>query len=330
MSSGSSSQGSSRHSAGLLLRVTRPDGHTDEFYLAGGLTIGRTEANTVALPDDDTVDQIHARVEVADDGCARLCCVDPDISLTVDGEAVRELHLDQDVRFRIGQTEFQCVSGQRSAERPDLAVRSDCPICTSKAVASAGEGIRQYPACKEPIIAIRPDSSSQEPLVLEPTSVAARIDSKAPRGEQDHPALGATLIIIASILGGACVSYAGRIATARIWDESQASITAKWCFASYVGASLLLSVLWYLSRSSEGEMGTRKVARAARISRLLLPPRLSVCVRRELRRADRRRVGGNLHRAIRRHLARYSRGDEREGMRDRRGCRRGIPLVSTP
>ena len=51
-----SERGSSRHSAGLLLRVSRPDGHADEFYLAGGLTIGRTLANTVVLGDDESVD----------------------------------------------------------------------------------------------------------------------------------------------------------------------------------------------------------------------------------------------------------------------------------
>jgi hypothetical protein len=132
MSSDLSNRGSSRHSAGLLLRVTRPDGHADEFYL----TIGRTLANTVVLPDDDTVDRTHARV------------VEPDSSLTVDGEAVRELALDQDVRFQIGHTEFQCVSGQRSAERPDPVVRSTCPFCASKAVASVGEGIASTPPAR--------------------------------------------------------------------------------------------------------------------------------------------------------------------------------------
>lgn len=88
------------------------------------------------------------------------------------------------------------------------------------------------------------------------------MDSKAPRGGPDHPALKATLILVASILGGAlggaCASYAGRIATARIWDESQAPIAAKWCFVSYAGSSLLLSVLCILSPRSQGVIGEGK------------------------------------------------------------------------
>src|SRR3954449_2577402 len=99
MPPGATDRAHSRHVAGLLLRVQRPDGHSDEFYLAGGLTIGRSVANTVVLAEDDTVDRTHARVEIADGG-ARLRCVEPDSSLTVGGEAVRELPLDAGVRFR--------------------------------------------------------------------------------------------------------------------------------------------------------------------------------------------------------------------------------------
>src|SRR4051794_8136293 len=105
--------GSSRHSAGLLLRVRRPDGGTDEFYLAGGLTIGRSVANAVVLADDDSVDRSHARVEVAGDGTARLRCIEPDSSLIVGDRTVRELALDEGVRFRVGRTEFECIPGRR-------------------------------------------------------------------------------------------------------------------------------------------------------------------------------------------------------------------------
>src|SRR3954469_24262605 len=98
MPSGTSDRGSSRHSAGLLLRVCRPDGHADEFYLAGGLTIGRSVGNTVVLADDDSADRTHARVEIADDGTARLRCVEPDSSLIMNGESVKELPLDVGVR----------------------------------------------------------------------------------------------------------------------------------------------------------------------------------------------------------------------------------------
>src|SRR4051794_11115384 len=125
--------GSSRHSAGLLLRVQRPDGHSDEFYLAGGLTIGRTLANTVVLADDDSVDRTHARVEVRDDGSARLRCIEPDSTLTMAGRAVRELPLEAGIRFRIGRTEIECVPGRRGCEEGPLRARATCPFCDSAA-----------------------------------------------------------------------------------------------------------------------------------------------------------------------------------------------------
>src|SRR3954471_3950866 len=111
--------GTSRHSAGLLLRVRRPGGRSDDFYLAGGLTIGRSVANAVVLADDDSVDRAHARVEVAEDGAACLRCLGPEGSLSVGDVAVRELALDAGVRFRVGRTEFECIPGQRVADRPE-------------------------------------------------------------------------------------------------------------------------------------------------------------------------------------------------------------------
>src|SRR4051812_31518008 len=119
-------RGTSRHPAGLLLRVTRPDGHADEFYLVDGLTIGRSVANEIVLADD-SVDRTHARVEVGDDGIARLRCLGSDGSLTVDGTALRELALGAGVRFSIGRTAFECISGRRDPEPAPAS--SSCPFC---------------------------------------------------------------------------------------------------------------------------------------------------------------------------------------------------------
>ncbi len=83
--------------------------------------------------------------------------------------------------------------------------------------------------------------------------------SKTAQGRPHHPALEASLTLVAMILGGvlggACAAYAGRIATARIWDESQAPLAATWCLASYAGASLLWSVFWSSCLRSQGEPG---------------------------------------------------------------------------
>ena len=166
MPSGRSDRGSSRHSAGLLLRVTRPDGSADEFYLAGGLTIGRSVANTVVLADDDSVDRTHARVEVADDGSARLRCVEPDSSLTTGGESVRELPLDAGVRFGIGRTGFECVPGRRGADRPDGTSRTVCPYCTSTGISTAGNEARRCPSCNGLILPVLSDPHEKEPTLL--------------------------------------------------------------------------------------------------------------------------------------------------------------------
>ncbi len=158
--------GSSRHSAGLLLRVQRPDGHADEFYLAGGLTIGRSVANAVVLADDDAVDRAHARVEVAADGTARLRCIEPQGSLTTGGDAVHELPLEEGRRFRIGRTEFECVAGRRGPGPDAPPSWSACPFCASTDVATAGGDIRQCPACNAPVLPVRPDPHGSEPILL--------------------------------------------------------------------------------------------------------------------------------------------------------------------
>ncbi len=182
MSSGRSDRGSSRHSAGLLLRVGRADGHAEEVYLAPNLTIGRSVANSVVLADDESVDRTHARVEVAEDGTARLRCVEPDSTLTADGVAVRELPLDVGVRFRIGRAEFECVSGRRGAEGEPQRSWSTCPFCGSAAVPTTGEGARPCPDCNNPVIPIPLDPHSPDSLLVPAVYGAYRGNRYVARG----------------------------------------------------------------------------------------------------------------------------------------------------
>jgi hypothetical protein len=114
----------------LILRVYRSDGQADAFYLAHGLTIGRSVANTVVLPDDDGADRTHARVAFLDDGTATLYSVGPDNEILVDGSAVHQLPLSTGVRFRIGRHQFECLSGQRPAEEISESAMS-CPYCNA-------------------------------------------------------------------------------------------------------------------------------------------------------------------------------------------------------
>jgi len=182
MPSGLSDRESSRHSAGLLLRVHRPGGRADEFYLAGGLTIGRSVANAVVLADDDSVDRAHARVEVAGDGAARLRCIEPGSSISAGEAAVHELALDAGVWFRVGRTEFECVAGRRGADRPEGPARTACPFCASTDVATAGEEVRQCPACEGLILPVRPDPHDEEPILLPAVYGGYRAERYVARG----------------------------------------------------------------------------------------------------------------------------------------------------
>ena len=163
--SSSSQRGRSSRSAGLLLRVQGPDGHHDEFYLAAGLTIGRSVANTIVLADDESVDRTHARADIDDDGCARLRCVEADPTVTVTGKAVRELPLAEGVRFQVGRTEFECVSGQHRAERSEDTAATTCPFCEATDLVIAAKSMRPCPACKALIISVRLDPDDP-PMLL--------------------------------------------------------------------------------------------------------------------------------------------------------------------
>ncbi|MEI8375737.1 MAG: SUMF1/EgtB/PvdO family nonheme iron enzyme [Planctomycetota bacterium] len=157
--------GSSSSSAGLLLRVRRSNGHTDEFYLANGLTIGRTVANTVVLADD-TVDRTHARVDLTEDGTARLRCVGSDNKLSVGDTAVQEIGLTAGVRFRIGTTDFECVSGQRGPERDRASRGSACPSCGSKSVPAPTTEPVSCLSCGQSILVLDLGTSYPSPLVI--------------------------------------------------------------------------------------------------------------------------------------------------------------------
>jgi len=167
MPSGSSDRGSSRHSAGLLLRVIRPGAPAEEFYLAAGLAIGRSVANTVVLADD-AVDRAHARVEIGDDGAASLRCVELAGMLVAGGRAARELALEAGSRFRIGRTEFECVPGRRVEARDAPEAGAACPHCGSVEAGSVGVGVGVLtcPACAELILSILPDPRSPARLLL--------------------------------------------------------------------------------------------------------------------------------------------------------------------
>jgi serine/threonine protein kinase/tetratricopeptide (TPR) repeat protein len=182
MPPGASDRTDSRHAAGLLLRVQRPDGHADEFYLAGGLTIGRSPANDVALPDDEAVDRTHARVGIAADGSAWLRCISPGNTILVDGTPVNELKLVSGVRFRIGRAEFECVAGGREADLGDHREEATCPHCGATGVPADGGAVRRCPGCGGEILAVWLDLRATDLLLVPVRYGAYRADRYVARG----------------------------------------------------------------------------------------------------------------------------------------------------
>jgi hypothetical protein len=130
------------------------------------LTIGRTPANTVALVNDDTVDRAHARIEIAGDGSARICCIDPRGTLEADGSWLRELPLDAGVHFSIGRTKFECVHGQHGPHESPARSATTCPECGLAEVPVDAEGIRRCPGCDQPILTLWLGPRERNPLVL--------------------------------------------------------------------------------------------------------------------------------------------------------------------
>jgi hypothetical protein len=166
MSSAPRDPDGSSHPVGLLLRVVRPGGHADEFYLAGGLTIGRSMANTIVLAGDDSVARTHARVEVDGDGGATLRCAEPDSYLTTAAGPARELALGAGIGFRVGKAEFECLSGRPEVDETSVSIGASCPFCTSAAVDTDGEVAIPCPNCGQPILPIRLGPTSGRPAFV--------------------------------------------------------------------------------------------------------------------------------------------------------------------
>jgi serine/threonine protein kinase len=138
----------------------------DEFYLANGLTIGRTVANTVVLADDAAVDRTHAQVEWSGKGLAKLRCVGADNKLSVGDTAVQEIGLTAGVTFRIGATAFECLPGQRQPVAGQSARGATCPLCGSRSVPAVSSGPMPCPSCGQSVFALNLGAAYPNPFVV--------------------------------------------------------------------------------------------------------------------------------------------------------------------
>ena len=168
-------------STGLLLRIHRPDGQVDEFYVAHGLTIGRSEANTVELAGDMSVERSHARIEVSG-GAARLKCVATEGQLVVNGAKVRELALAPGIGFRVGKTVFECVPGLLAPSAGASALDAVCPYCRSRDVTLGIKTIQACPSCKRSILVVNLGPPDHRTMVIPAKLGDSKVEALVARG----------------------------------------------------------------------------------------------------------------------------------------------------
>tara|TARA_R110002072_G_scaffold289831_2_gene457086 strand:- start:14534 stop:16948 length:2415 start_codon:yes stop_codon:yes gene_type:complete len=136
-----------------------------DLYIAEGLTIGRSEANTVCLTDDDTIDRSHARVDRAADGSLCLRSQSATGPILEHGQPVTEVVLQPGRTFQIGGAQFECLSGL--VETPSPTQHFDrCPDCGSTNVNQTGHLPRACPDCGLSQLPIR--SGEDKPVQFVP------------------------------------------------------------------------------------------------------------------------------------------------------------------
>jgi serine/threonine protein kinase len=156
---------SSSSSSGLILRVRRGDGSTADLYIAAGMTIGRSEANTVSLPNDESVDRSHARVEMSVDGCLCLRAQSATGPILEGGESVTELMLQPGQTFRIGGAEFECLSGLVETTPRSTKSLDRCPNCDAGDIDSDGHLPRPCHVCGTSLLPVRNVEAGQVQFV---------------------------------------------------------------------------------------------------------------------------------------------------------------------
>lgn len=149
----------------LILNVALPNGSRQEVFLQRGLTIGRTDANTVCIDHPD-VERIHARVLSEPNDTMVLECQTDKSGVFVDGESQPRfrLPLTAGTRFRIGPASLECTLWQSPARDRWAAnpwqVR--CPRCHAS-LAEVPKVAKACPQCALPIFYCGPPAKNTDP-----------------------------------------------------------------------------------------------------------------------------------------------------------------------
>jgi serine/threonine protein kinase len=117
--------------ASWKLRAIQPDGTASEIFLVDGMTIGRTNANSIQACDDGSgvVERSHARVDFQDDGSVVLKCLHESAGVETSGNTVSSLRFEIGSTFRIGKTQFEVVANPTSEQVSIASAGRGCPYC---------------------------------------------------------------------------------------------------------------------------------------------------------------------------------------------------------
>lgn len=157
----------------LIMQVALPDG-MQEFYLADGMTIGRSHACDICLGQDTQAQRMHARVVVAE-GIIRVLGLGSKIlAFYRHNVGGKELILTDGVRFRIGSTDCWCVqdSTASSSVRPSPhdvdrhAFKASCPHCHAIVAHSAAAGFFDCDSCGQHILLVDQESDNNRIALL--------------------------------------------------------------------------------------------------------------------------------------------------------------------
>ena len=154
--------------ASLKLRAIQPDGTASELFLVDGLTIGRTNANSLQACDDEagSVERSHARVDFEDSGFVVLKCLQPNAGIDTSGGTVSTLKLEPGTAFKIGRTEFEVVAGP-TAEQVSLASGGrGCPYCGHADLPEERGVATRCSECGNSIVVVSPDQNLGVPTFL--------------------------------------------------------------------------------------------------------------------------------------------------------------------
>lgn len=154
--------------ASWKLRATQPDGTASELFLVDGMTIGRTNANSIQACDDGSgvVERSHARVGFQDDGSVVLKCLHESAGVETSGSTVSSLRLEIGSLFRIGQTQFEVVGNEETGQGSATSSGRGCPYCGNADVPKEHVVATRCSACGQALVMVPAETNCGRPVFL--------------------------------------------------------------------------------------------------------------------------------------------------------------------